>query len=178
MSVVVGLAEGGKLYMAADRAVTYGTWQNKVPGIKLFRKGSVLFGGTGALKPVQVIKYQMKIPKTAKAVDPDTYIYKYLLPRLEEVFSDTPGIIEVNDSVIPCNLLIGYSGRFYRVGEDLSCIPLEHTYAAVGSGEGIATGVMAALDGVPPYERLTMAIDAVALHDPYVSSGDYDYLTL
>lgn len=61
--------------------------------------------------------------------------------------------------------LVAYNGKLYTIQEDYSVVRSHYGYAAIGAGQYLALGALAALDeALPPRERLERALKAAARH--------------
>lgn len=164
MTCIVGIAEGGKVYIGADSAGVGGLDLTVRADRKVFVNGDFVMGFTTSFRMVQLIQYAFNPPKR----HPDKDVMAYMVTEFVDALRNClkAGGFARRDSEVESGgvFLVGYAGRLfciesdYQVGEALS------GYDAVGCGASFAVGVLFATPGQPPEDRLRLALQAAEAH--------------
>ena len=177
MTAVVGLVKDGKVWLGADSAATWGDFtQSLLAERKIFRRGPLLFGTCGDLRPADILRVNLEVPYH----DPDKYetAYHFMVACVVEAIRaclSAGGSVKKKNEVepIPSVFLVGYSGHLFTIEEDLSCQEAGETYLAIGSGANVATGALHATKGRSPKPRILAALAAAAHHNASVRAPFY-----
>lgn len=152
MTCIVGLAHHHKVYMGCDSQATVGwTFRELVtPMHKVFRRGELLFGGTGRFSDIQLMEHILPIvPPTKHESDIHYLIEKIAYPLRDNVY---------DPDNFSSSFLIGYRGKLYLLASDFSVTCFVDGFDAVGSGDFVALGVMEARKDLPPKKRIKKAL--------------------
>ena len=168
MTCIIGLVHDGKVYMGADSQATGGADKRTTVQPKVFKTGPFLIGYTTSFRMGQLLQYQLEVKPQGEESD-----YAYLVTSFIEAVRSTlkdHGFAKVDSNQEEGgNFLVGYNGHLYEVNSDMAILENATGLDAVGSGEDYALGAMAALDGLPPEERIKRAFVIVSAFSNSVS---------
>lgn len=148
MSCVVGLIEGGSVYMGADSAAVAGFDLYVRKDRKLFRRGEFLFGVSGSSRVQDRLRYGLVLPEHPVGMDAMEYL---AVPFVDALRADlqAAGVgrkeNEVEAMADQAALLVGYRGGLFTVFCDYQVAENHASYAAVGCGADFAVGALHAL---------------------------------
>lgn len=133
-----------------------------LPGIPL------LIGNTGLHVLGAHIEHFWDPPYYNNPIDPFFYTWE-LADHLREYLKRKdlwPVICQEppNESLWDARLLVGFSGRLFHIGTDGSVDEFQRDYHAIGSGEAVAWGALAATPNDPPEYRVRIALEAATYH--------------
>jgi hypothetical protein len=156
MTCVVGMAEGGKVWMGCDSATS---WEDDTARTqiarnpKVFRVGALLIGSCGSGR-VQNIVRAMSVPKRHRGVSAFDYIAVTVAAAVRRALQDAGALTRDHDGapeVMPggSSLLIGYRSGLYRMDEDFSVDEAADDQDGVGVGASWALGLLQGTGGDP-----------------------------
>ena len=157
MSCIVGLVDKKKVYLGCDGiASTEDGDTHPVHAIKIFKRGSYLFGFAGSIRTGQIIqRASYKLPKTIWGW-PDV-IREQITEKGAMVRGE--GQVQIQMS----NFLIANKGKLYELLSDFQINEVnEEGYAAIGAGSTIALGSLFTSKGLDftPEQRIYLALNA------------------
>ena len=160
MTVIVGLAQDGHVYIGGDSAGILGYDVTALTSGKVWRSGDMLFGAAGNFRMLQLLRYSLEPPHRKPEVDVVEYLTTSFADAVLDCLSngryprkaeDDPGGV----------LIIGYEGRLFCMQQDISFIePVSGAYAVGAGGDNYAMGVLYATQGQEPRERVQLALEA------------------
>ncbi len=160
MTCIVGIEQDGVVYMGGDSAAV-GGWQGMSTSIpKVFRVGGLLFGYTSSFRMGQIIQHHLTPPAHDDGNSPIEYLVKQLIPEIRRLFSAHGYMGKDAERENGGVFLVGYRGELYRVDADFQVIRYCSGFAAVGSGEEYALGVLFHTAGDKPLDRMRDALKA------------------
>lgn len=180
MTLVVGVAQGGHVWMAGDRiAVDTSSGSLSVCAeAKISWRSPLLVGVAGDFRVLNFLHHTFQPPALTAGKDPLTYTINALVPKLREGLRSA-GMVKVSEEVesLPdSELLVGVGGRLFRVTHTFGVIEAQHGYDAVGTAEDVAIGALAATTGMVADERCRRAMHAGMRHNAFVR-GPFDLLS-
>lgn len=162
MTCIVGLVEEGTVYMGGDSLAVSGGWLiREMAEGKVFRKGEFLFGVSGMARYIQVLKYRF-VPPPQRGDDVQTYMQVRFVDGLRQCLRESTNLVtnngleELEEST---NLMVGYRGSLYRVDASFGLSECGGAFLTLGSGDEVASGAMAALEGTEPEQRVLRALE-------------------
>ena len=162
MTVVVGLAAKGTVWMATDTRVVGGGLVSEAQDPKIIRTPNFLIGCAGGSGYGQVLEMYLKEPQLEE--DPYVNVAKHLRARIHNTLTQRGLKIADEDEI-----LIGHKGRlFWMGGDDIYVMYPKLKYCAIGEGNEVAMGAMHATENskkAPPW-RLEKAINAACFFKP------------
>jgi|SRR5579863_1986395 len=171
MTCVVGLVEGGVIYMGADSLASEakGTAIVGRADEKVFINDDVIMGFCGSFRVGQLLRHAFEVPKKPKQHDDDmAYMVIDFIDALRTLQKEKGSMKkEDEEETHPAGILVGYNGNLYAIDEDFDVgRPLENYYA-MGAGSQVAFGAMYATKdaGLDPKKRITMALEAATQYD-------------
>jgi ATP-dependent protease HslVU (ClpYQ) peptidase subunit len=165
MTCIVGLIDGGDVYLGGDSALSTGNEIIAQRQPKVFRVGDFLIGCSGSARIKLLLSYAFNPPKRPFAKDLESYMATDFLNAMRKCFKD--GGLARKDSEVESyygSILIAHRGRLFHLGSNYSLFEAHCGYDAVGSGAEVAKGALYATRLLPPRERLLLALEAAATH--------------
>lgn len=175
MTCIVGLVDGGKVYIGGDSAGS-NSWQLTVrKEAKVFRNGDFLMGATGSFRMIQLLQYAFKPPVYEKPLENnDDYLSCYMatsfVDGVRECFKNGGFAKKEAEQESGGTFLVGFQGKLFCIQDDYHVGEALCKYSAIGDGEDVALGVVYATPGLQPQERLLMALQAAQYHCTSVSA--------
>lgn len=169
MSVVAGLVSGGKVWLAGDSLVDDdGVVFEALDSPKVFKWNDFVFGVCGDARICDLI-YAVFDPPRDDNSSPYHYMVADFIPELRNVLIDGGAIPEEfqvaeEGSDRGFELIVGYEGQMFLIGDDFSVCTLLSPYYAIGAGGVFAFASLAATSAVgqikDPAKRVEKAVGA------------------
>lgn len=172
MTCIVGVAEGGKVWIGGDSALISGWDLEAVGSPKVFRVGEFLIGLSGSVRVSDLLRYAFQPPPAPDVV---AVLHRYMVtgfvPALRETLAEG-GVERKAEEVVKMDgsfFLVGVRGRLFEVHSDYQVSP-KPRYAAAGCGWVSAMGALHALHATAPLgmgarERVAAALAAAEAHN-------------
>jgi len=128
---------------------------------KVFRAGAFLVGTCGSARYGDVLRLQRF------AAPPSRNAHKHIIEAmtaLRQSMRDAGLDLDTSKSSDTGRMLLGCRGSLYCIGSDFAAVRDRRGYAAIGSGEEFALGVLYATRGMFPWKRVRLALAAAAEH--------------
>ncbi len=170
MTCVIGLIDKGVVYLAADSAIGTAWEIHRFAQPKVFRLGEMLIGVSGYPRVTQIIRYAAEIAPQAEGQDDMTYMVNVFCEAVRKALKDR-GAVEIENEVERIHdsiMLVGYRGHLYEIDMNFQVVEYQEPYAAIGSGEAYALGVLYALKHLDPKDRIMAALYTAAHFTPTV----------
>jgi ATP-dependent protease HslVU (ClpYQ) peptidase subunit len=150
MTCIVGLRQGGKVYIGGDSAGIAG-WDVTIRADpKVFVAGDYAMGFTTSFRLGQLLQYRLKLPKPPSA---QKKLYPFMVSEFVEAVREclkTGGVATKDkESEQGGQFLVGVSGRLFIVEGDYQVAEPVAPFAAIGSGAPYALGALAISRGSP-----------------------------
>ena len=160
MTAIVGLAQGGKVYIGGDSAGVSGLSLTVRADAKVFRKDRYVFGFTTSFRMGQLLRYSLTLPKPAGELD--AFMATVFVDALRECLKNGGWARKENEREEGGTFLVGVKGRLYAVYDDYQVAKAADGFAAVGCGDEIALGALYATagTGLGPRKRVVRALAA------------------
>lgn len=165
MTCIVGYVEQQTVFLGGDSAATDGAdHQVLLTTPKVFRVGEVLFGCTGDIRMMNLLRHSLDIPLMKD--DLDRYMNIDFVNAIRTCFKEGGYAERRDEREHGGTFLVGLRGRLFCLDEDYQISEMQHPYNAIGSGERQAMGALYAVQQVEmtPEQRLTLALEAAAFH--------------
>jgi ATP-dependent protease HslVU (ClpYQ) peptidase subunit len=160
MTCIVGIAEGGRVYIGGDSAGVSG-WDLTVRGdSKVFRNGDVVMGFTSSFRMGQLLRYKFVPPTHDAAHGVEQYMVTAFVDAVRDCLKAGGYAKRENDAESGGVFLVGYRGHLFAIQADYQVANSADGYTAVGCGDQIARGALYATAGRPPMERVMVALEA------------------
>ena len=177
MTCIVGIAQGGDVYIGGDSAAIAIETGSKtiISGEKVFVKDEYIIGYSGSYRMGKVLQYNIEYPKVPAwalgAEKLDEFIHLHLVPSIKKQVAE----MELDEVTRDAECLIGIRGKIFEfTTQDWFAIHSNDGYAACGSGGDVALGSLySTSDLEDPKQRLMMALEASSKHNAYVCSPFY-----
>ena len=172
MTCIVGYADGKKVILGADSAMT-GYDCTSIGEGKIWEKGEYLFGASGGMRTMQLLRYNLVLPTEQHQNEKDdiAFLVREFIPKLRECLTlggtkEVKDLVERSDSYF----LLGYHGRLYRVWFSFAVEACVHRYSSVGSGQYYALGSLytTEAEGTEPQGRLRIALETAEEFEVHV----------
>lgn len=175
MSCIVGLAEGGTVWIGGDSAANTEELTQTYTGPKVFRRGALLFGAVSSFRMRDILHHELTIPRRKPGLSDDAWLVSHLVEEIRLTF-DTAGfdLGEEGEDATPGAVLVGYHGRLFTLDWDFHLGEVRDGYNAIGTGEQFALGSLHSTraragkhdddvtPALPPRERVGLALEAAA----------------
>ncbi|MER9710189.1 hypothetical protein NKJ13_07955 [Mesorhizobium sp. M0174] len=160
MTCIVGLVEGGKVYLGGDSAGVAGYQMSVRADRKVFRNGDFIMGFTTSFRMGQLLAHAFTPPKRHADID----VYKFMVTDFVNGVRDclkAGGYAVKHDEVESGgSFLVGYEGRLFGIYDDYQVGEHVDGFAACGCGDEIALGALYANRAGKPRDRLRIALEA------------------
>lgn len=160
MTCIVGIVDNGKVIIGGDSAGVSGYLTTLRADAKVFRNGSFLIGFTSSFRMGQLLRYTFHPPERPTDMDIFEYMVKMFVESVRECLKNGGYTRKEYEQESGGVFLIGYEGRLFIIDSDFQVSESITEYAAVGSGNEIALGVLYATNKETPRSRIEMALKA------------------
>ena len=161
MTCIVGIAQGGKVWIGADSA-SVSNWQcTKTTLSKVFKVQDFLIGYTTSFRMGQILQYHLVVPLQTDQLDLEYLVTKFI-PKVRDVFQEHWFDEVKKEKNKGGDFLLGYGGHLYYVACDFQVNENVCGFDACGSGEEYALAAMKALEGLQPEERIRRSLEIAA----------------
>lgn len=167
MTCIVGIAEGGRVWMGADSLGSTAWTGDTFRTPKMFKRGPFLLGCCGDYRYTQLLTHAWDPPRPGKNVD--KFVATELIDSVWETLSEGGALHKskgVGSSEGQC--LLGFAGRVWRLEDNFGVIEPASGFTAMGSGEELAMGSLHTTRGEKPKSRVRRALEAAAAFDIHV----------
>ena len=164
MTCIVGLAEGGVVYIGGDSAGVTGYDIASRADEKVFTNGDLLMGFTSSFRMGQLLRYSFTAPEQSSRKDDMTYLVTDFIDAVREMYHEKGFMRKENEAEEGGTFLLGFHGKLYTIEDDFQVGRPGDGYAAVGSGSQIALGAMFATRNskLSPANRIEIALLAAS----------------
>lgn len=160
MTCIVGIAEGGNVWIGGDSASVAGYALTRRKDVKVFRNGPFIMGFTSSFRMGQLLAHALTPPKRHAETDAYAFMVTDFIDAVRACLK-TGGYAEKhNEAEHGGTFLVGYSGRIFKVESDYQVGESISGYDACGCGEDIALGSLHSTVGGDPAVRVNMALAA------------------
>ena len=165
MTLVLALESEGSVHLATDSFLGNAGEKDLIDQPKWFTLHGVTFGYAGDLSVIQLVRYGLKFRSRRSRESIDQYLSRYALAIRTRLLET-----DIKDHA---SFIAAIEDRVYTIQEDWSVIRSYHRYAAIGIGAPYALGSLASTPGLPPKDRLDLALHAASRHSAGVSPPFY-----
>lgn len=158
MTCIIGLVHEGEVYIGADSAAV-SSWIVQPTALrKVFRVGDFLIGYAGSFRMGQILQHHLEVPHQQDGVSDERYMVVEFVEAVRNCLKEK-GYTKIEENrESGAYVLVGYHGQLYEVDEDFQIQRFLQGLTALGIGREFALGAMAALEFMPPMERITKAL--------------------
>jgi ATP-dependent protease HslVU (ClpYQ) peptidase subunit len=146
MTVIIGVAHAGKVWVGADSAASDNSCSRVTRrDVKVFRRDSCLIGFCGSFRIGQLVRHSLKLTPCAAQMDSAEYMVCRFIPALRRCLT-AGGAQREKDGVVSMggtDLLVGHRGRVFVVYEDLQVQENACGFDAIGIAAEYALGSLA-----------------------------------
>lgn len=175
MTCIVGIAHEGKSIIGADSAGAAGYDIANRKDAKVFTNGGLVIGCTSSFRMIQLLQYQLVVPKR----HPDTDLMRYMVSEFVEAvrkcFRDGGFTRKESEAEQGGTFLVGISGRLFCIQGDFQVAERTDGFDACGCGEAYALAAMACTATLAPLDRLRNALQ-IAEHFSAGVRGPFTFL--
>lgn len=166
MTAIVGLVHDGKVLIGADSGGVGGWTLNIRKDAKVFANGPYIFGFTTSFRMGQLLRWSFKPPAPGKG-SLERFMCTTWVDAARKALSDGGWAKREAEREVGGELLVGVRGRLFYIAEDWQVGEHVDGYAAVGSGEQLSLGALAATEhlGLDPEKRVLSALEAAERHN-------------
>lgn len=164
MTCIVAVKDQGKVYFGADSHLSSKDYSSPMLTPKLFRNGPFVFGYAGSVRAGKVFQYDLTLPP----ID-TTHLDRYMNSEFVTALMDCAErnrllIDEEKESNDVADLIVGIHGRLFEIQSHVQAIEHPVDYMATGSGSKVALGSLYSTKGLPPRQRIKLALESSALY--------------
>lgn len=161
MTCIVGLVDGGRVFIGGDSAGT-SDWHLQIRADrKVFESSGFLYGFSGSFRAGQILQYCFEPPVTGRD-DPDLmrYMVGEFIPALRAAIECEVG--KEDRKAIHFDFLVGFRERLFAVSNDMQVGEFAAGFGACGCGRDPALGALTVLHrvNVDPAWKLKRALEA------------------
>lgn len=162
MTVIAGVVERGRVWLAADSQATGGWDAHMRVEPKVYIKGPMVLGAAGSPREGQLIQHQMKLPDLPAGADLHEWMVLHFVEAMRSCLKQA-GAMKISDSVerTTSTWLVGIRGRLFAIHSDLQVSERVDGFDAVGCGMDHALGALYVTKGSAG-RRLDLAVNAAA----------------
>lgn len=160
MTCIVGLVDGGKVYLGGDSAGVDGLHLAVRKDPKVFRVGECIIGFTSSFRMGQLLAHSLKPPKWHGDKDVFEYMVTDFVDAVRECLK-AGGYARRNcEAEEGGTFLVGFHGRLFEIEEDYQVGETLAGVAACGCGRDVALGSLFSTTKMPAIERVRLALQA------------------
>ena len=161
MTCIVGLVDGGKVYIGGDSAGVAGLDIYGRADQKVFKVGDFIMGFTTSFRMGQLLRYSFIPPKRHT----ENNIYKFMvtdfIDAVRKCLKDGGFAKKENDVERGGVFLVGYAGRLFKVEGDYQVGETILQFDSCGCGESFALGSLyTTKTQKDPIKRINVALEA------------------
>jgi hypothetical protein len=160
VTCIVGLADGGDIWIGGDSAGVAGLDLVVRADQKVFRNGEFLFGFTSSFRMGNLLRFKLSLPRRY----PGTDVYEFMVTSFVDAVRDClkAGGFARKDNEVESGgaFLVGYAGQLFEIGSDYQVGQNVDGFAALGCGAPVALGALFVTQGQPAEQRLLTALAA------------------
>jgi len=166
LTCIVGLLDGGNVYIGGDSAGVGGYQLSVRADQKVFRNGPFLMGFTSSFRMGQLLRYKFNPPEhpcltgTGERMGIYKYMVTYFVDAVRQCLKDGGFATKKDEEESGGSFLVGYNGRLFEIEDDYQVAEQVAKYHAVGCGAQIALGSLYSTEGQPPEDRVRLALEA------------------
>lgn len=146
MTCIVGFSLKGKVYIGGDSAGSNWTGELTVrKDPKVFKNGACIMGFTTSFRMGDLLHYSLVVPERHPDEDIDKWIRTTFVDAIRSCLKTGGYAGKTNETEAGGTFLVGYEGRLFEIQDDYQVGESVDPYDAVGSGDAVAKGAMAAM---------------------------------
>ncbi len=169
MTCIVGIAQGGVVYMGADSIGHANGQRNIVAVRKLIRVDEFLIGYTTSFRMGQILQYHLSVRPQANDESDERYMVVAFTEAVRSVLRDMAFTEIDKNQETGGRFLVGYRGNLYEIYPDFQVSMYVSGISACGAGEHYALGAMLAMPKLSPVVRIKRALEVAGKLSVYVA---------
>jgi ATP-dependent protease HslVU (ClpYQ) peptidase subunit len=158
MTCIVGIREGGRVYIGADSAGLADMDLVIRKDKKVFVNDGFAIGFTTSFRMGQLLAYAFKPPQMKPNADIMRFMATDFVNAVRECFKSGGWAQRNSDAESGGNFLVGYKGRLFHVCSDYQVGEVAAGFDAVGCGAEAAIGALYAMPKMEPRKALLTAL--------------------
>ena len=163
MTCIVGIAQGGKVYMGGDSASAAGWEVKRTTLSKVFRINGFIIGYTSSFRMGQLLEHRLDVPSQKEGVEDLAYMVKVFIESVRQCLKDGGYTKIESNREESGTFLVGYKGRLYIVCDDFQVNESRDGFNACGCGSEYALGALKIMDeDNEPRSRIRKALKVAA----------------
>lgn len=174
MTCIVGIIdkETNSVVMGADSAGVAGLHIVVRKDPKMFWNGDFLIGCTSSFRMIQLLQYNLELPKYNEGDDLHKYMCTKFIDEVRKCFKKGGFLKKEHEEEEGGTFLVAHKNRLFTIEDDFQVAESEDPYAAVGCGYSYALGALSTLEEVIQHEsvkyraevKVHMALEAASKH--------------
>jgi len=160
MTCIVGVVEGGRVWIGGDSAGVAGYDLVVRADQKVFRNGPMLFGFTTSFRMGQLLRYALTVPDHHPRVPVEKFMTTTFIDSVRECLKTHGWASRHEERERGGTFLVGYKGQLFTVASDYQVGVSLVGFDAVGCGDQVANGALWASKNQPAEARVKLALEA------------------
>jgi len=165
MTCIIGVVHEDKVYIGGDSAGVGGYSLILRADEKVFQNGPVLMGFTSSFRMGQLLRYSLSVPvhpfgPDGQPMDTYEYMVTIFIDAVRKCLKDGGFAEKENEKEWGGTFLVGYKGRLFMIQDNYQVAESIDNFQSVGCGEEIARGALCVTQGLPPEQRIRLALEA------------------
>jgi len=142
MTCIATLVHQGSVWMGAD-AIISNVYLDRFESAqaKIFKRSGILIGITGYVRLLQILQYELQIPRYHPDDAPEKYIASDLVKAMRKSLK-SEGYLKEEDNKQEYygEILIGFKGRVFLIDDNFGMTERTDGFSAIGCGARLALG--------------------------------------
>lgn len=169
MTCIIGLVSGQHVYMGGDSAGVAGYSLTVRTDPKVFVNKEFVMGFTTSFRMGQLLRFKFTPPPVPEDKDPYAYMVTDFVEAVRTCLKTGGYLKKENERESAGTFLVGWRGVLYEIDDDLQVGISGEPFAAVGCGQDLALGAVAALLTTRlqsrPRQLITKALEITEAHN-------------
>lgn len=163
MTCIVGVADGGQVWMGGDSVGGGDGWQVRLRlDPKVHKVGEFLLGFTTSFRMGQLLAHAFTAPRRQIGQDVFAFMVAEFVPAVRRCFETGGWAASHNGVHEGGEFLVGHAGRLFCIHSDFQVAEYAEQVAAIGCGSSFALGAMWACGDFGAAERVDIGLKAAA----------------
>ncbi|HYC03905.1 MAG TPA: hypothetical protein VED40_11450 [Azospirillaceae bacterium] len=159
MTCIVGLVDGGNVWMGGDCAGVAGLDISLRADTKVFRNGGFLIGFTSSFRMGQLLRFRLQPPPRRPDVDLFRYMVCDFVESVRATLKEGGFAHRSNDVETGGFFLVAAEGRLFSIQDDYQVSEFTRGFHAIGCGATYALGALHNSRDLPAEARVRKALE-------------------
>jgi ATP-dependent protease HslVU (ClpYQ) peptidase subunit len=165
VTCIVGVEHEGEVFIGGDSAGVAGWALSLRADEKVFRNGPFIMGFTTSFRMGQLLRYSLGVVEQTDEQDDYEFMCTTFVNAVRACLKDG-GLAKIENGVEEGGcFLVGYRGALYSVEDSFQVGRTQRGYHAIGCGDDVAIGALAALRDIDPEKRVILTLEIAEAHN-------------